>query len=152
MCAHTRILQKDLYSRYVRCSASSEASKCSKRRDIFLFFDMDGTRWVTWRFHLYEGLRGKTYTVCIWNGVYTDIYASSIHYPLRIHLHTLNVDELTFPFIALRVELIPQISNLLSQGRIEIKLDRKLWDPEPTGTERVRQMTNKLSCKCLQMQ
>lgn len=64
-----------------------------------------------------------------------------------IHLHTLNVDELTLLRIALGVELIPQISNLLSQSRIKIELDRKLRDPEPTGTERVRQMTSKLLIK-----
>lgn len=49
--ALTRILQKDLYSRNVRCSASSQESRWSNSSDIFLFLDMDGTRWVTCRFH-----------------------------------------------------------------------------------------------------
>lgn len=54
----TKILQKDLYSRKVRCSASSQESRWSNSSDIFLFLDTDGTRWVTCRFHLYDGLRG----------------------------------------------------------------------------------------------
>lgn len=53
----TKILQKDLYSRKVRCSASSQESRWSNSSDIFLFLDTDGTRWVTCRFHLYDGLR-----------------------------------------------------------------------------------------------
>lgn len=35
--ALTDILQKDLNSRYVRCSASSMGSRWSKRRETFLF-------------------------------------------------------------------------------------------------------------------
>lgn len=62
-----------------------------------------------------------------------------------MHLHTLDVNELTLTLIALRVELIPQIPNLFSQSRIKIKLDRKLWDPEPTGIVWERQMPGKLS-------
>lgn len=60
-----------------------------------------------------------------------------------MHLHTLNVDEPTRPLIALHVQLIPQISNLFSQSRIKIKLDRKLWDPEPIGTERESETDDK---------
>lgn len=40
----TRILQNDLYSKKVRCSASSQESRWSNSRDIFLFLDMEGTR------------------------------------------------------------------------------------------------------------
>lgn len=103
---------------------------------------------VTFKKHILHLIHGKDLAsyllgICIWNGAYVHICAL-VCVSMWMHLHTLNVDELTLPLIALCVELIPQISNLFSQSRIKIKLDRKLWDPEPTGTERVRQMTSKL--------